>query len=176
MSLVKLPLGLYADQMRVLGIDPGTARVGYGLVDFDARWDASCVTVGTITTAKTGTLPERLREIHEDLTMLIATYRPDEVAVEELFFVQNVTTGINVAMARGVVLLAAAQAGLQVAGYVPMVVKQAVTGYGRADKREVQERVRDLLALEAIPRPDDAADALAVALCHAHHIEARVAL
>ncbi|MBU6428458.1 MAG: crossover junction endodeoxyribonuclease RuvC, partial [Cyanobacteria bacterium REEB65] len=95
---------------------------------------------------------------------------------EELFFVQNVTTGINVAMARGVVLLAAAQQSLPVAGYVPMAVKLAVTGYGKADKRQVQENVRDLLALDVIPRPDDAADALAVALCHAHHLESRVAV
>ena len=157
--------------MRILGVDPGTATVGYGFIDAPPRGRTRIVAAGAITTSKDLSLPRRLAEIHADLTQLIVTYRPDRVAVEELFFVQNVTTGMGVAMARGVILLAAAQAGLAVAGYVPMVVKQAVTGYGKASKREVQEMVRDLLELDTIPRPDDAADALAVALCHASHVE-----
>lgn len=159
-----------------MGIDPGTARVGYGVVDVAPDGGTSCVAVGAILTSKHSPLPDRLREIHDDLSTLLSTFQPDHVAVEELFFVQNVTTGINVAMARGVILLAAAQRDLAVSGYVPMVVKQAVTGYGKADKREVQESVRDLLSLEAIPKPDDAADALAVALCHVHHVASRQAI
>ncbi len=157
--------------MRILGIDPGTARVGYGVIDVDASGRTACAAVGAIVTRKGDPIADRLREIHADVSSLMETYAPDQVAVEELFFVQNITTGINVAMARGVILLAAAQHGLSVSSYVPMVVKLAVTGYGKADKRQVQEGVRDLLALAAIPKPDDAADALAVALCHLNHLD-----
>ena len=145
--------------------------MGYGVIDVAASGQTACVAVGAIVTRKGDPIAERLREIHADISSLMDTYAPDQVAVEELFFVQNITTGIHVAMARGVILLAAAQHGLSVSGYVPMAVKQAVTGYGKADKRQVQEGVRDLLALAAIPRPDDAADALAVALCHLLHSE-----
>ncbi|MBM3274350.1 MAG: crossover junction endodeoxyribonuclease RuvC [Candidatus Sericytochromatia bacterium] len=162
--------------MRILGVDPGTATVGYGLVDAGVDWQARIVTAGVITTSKALTLQHRLHEIHTDLSALIAQYRPDCVAVEELFFVRNITNGIGVAMSRGVILLAAAQAGLEVAGYVPMVVKQTVVGHGRAEKREVQETVRDLLALDRLPKPDDAADGLAIALCHLRHLEVGDAL
>jgi crossover junction endodeoxyribonuclease RuvC len=157
--------------MRILGIDPGTATVGYGLIDAGHSGAVEIVAAGVVTTPKGMPVALRLREIHADLSDLIARFRPDQVAVEELFFVRNVTNGIGVAMSRGVILLAAAQAGLAVAGYVPMVVKQHVAGHGRAEKREVQETVRDLLGLADIPRPDDAADALAVALCHLAHLE-----
>lgn len=154
-----------------MGVDPGTATVGYGVIDVLSTWEPRIVAAGVITTQKGNHPAVRLREIHADLSSLIARYRPEHVAVEELFFVRNVTNGIGVAMSRGVILLAAAQAGLDVAGYVPMVVKQHVVGHGRAEKREVQETVRDILALDAIPKPDDAADALAVALCHLRHLE-----
>jgi crossover junction endodeoxyribonuclease RuvC len=157
--------------MRILGIDPGTARVGYGLVDVGPDWQPAIVTAGVITTSKALPLARRLHEIHSDLSALIAQFQPDCAAVEELFFVRNITNGIGVAMSRGVILLAAAQAGLEVAGYVPMVVKQTVVGHGRAEKCEVQETVRDLLALDQLPKPDDAADGLAIALCHLRHLE-----
>lgn len=157
--------------MRILGVDPGTATVGYGVIDVLGGWAPRIVAAGVITTPKGTPVARRLHEIHTDLSGLIATYAPDQVAVEELFFVRNVTNGIGVAMSRGVILLAAAQAGLDVTGYVPMAVKQHVVGHGRAEKREVQETVRDILALDSIPRPDDAADALAVALCHLRHLE-----
>lgn len=161
--------------MRILGVDPGTATVGYGLIDVVDGWQPEIVAAGVVTTPKGTPVAQRLLEIHTDLSGLIARYRPNLVAVEELFFVRNVTNGIGVAMSRGVILLAAAQAGLAVTGYVPMVVKLHVAGHGRAEKREVQETVRDILGLADIPRPDDAADALAVALCHLRHLEVGLA-
>ncbi len=157
--------------MRILGVDPGTATVGYGVIDVGSGWSPQLVAAGVVTTAKTLPMARRLHEIHTDLAGLLARYQPDQVAVEELFFVRNVTNGIGVAMSRGVILLAASQAGLEVWGYKPMAVKLAVAGHGRAEKREVQEAVRDILALDAIPRPDDAADGLAIALCHLQHLE-----
>ncbi|MBM3267311.1 MAG: crossover junction endodeoxyribonuclease RuvC [Candidatus Sericytochromatia bacterium] len=157
--------------MRILGVDPGTATVGYGVIDIGRAWAPHLVAAGVVVTGKNLPIARRLQEIHADLAGLLETYRPDHVAVEELFFVRNVTNGIGVAMARGVILLAAAQFGREAAGYKPMVVKQMVAGHGRADKRDVQEAVRDALALETIPRPDDAADALAIALCHMQHLE-----
>ncbi len=161
--------------MRILGVDPGTATIGYGVIDVGPGWAPEIVAAGVITTPKGTPLARRLLEIHTDLSGLIAKFCPDQVAVEELFFVRNITNGIGVAMSRGVILLAAAQAGLDVAGYVPMVVKLQVVGHGRAEKREVQETVRDVLALDDIPRPDDAADALAIALCHLRHLEVGLA-
>ncbi|MBI6546124.1 MAG: crossover junction endodeoxyribonuclease RuvC [Cyanobacteria bacterium NC_groundwater_1444_Ag_S-0.65um_54_12] len=162
--------------MLILGVDPGTATVGYGLIAVLPRKPVQFVAAGSIITAKGLPLSQRLKEIHFDLSALIAEYRPTEMAVEELFFVRNITTGIQVAMARGVICLAGAQAGLEVAGYTPMVVKQSVTGHGRSDKRAVQEAIRELLNLETIPRPDDAADALAIALCHFYQQEATMAM
>jgi crossover junction endodeoxyribonuclease RuvC len=152
--------------VRVLGIDPGTATTGYGLVEGDSRGNPVLVEFGTIRTAPPTPMPERLREIHEGLAALIADLRPDAVAVEELFFSRNVTSAISVGQARGVILLAAAQAGLPVGEYQPSQVKLALTGYGAADKRQVQDMVRMLLRLEEPPRPDDAADGVAIALCH----------
>ncbi len=154
--------------MRVLGIDPGTATTGFALLDGEPHRPDAIVLVehGVVRTAAATPMPERLREIHAAITTLIVELRPDVVAIEELFFSSNITTGITVGQARGVILLAAAQAGLDVAEYKPNVVKQALTGYGAADKRQMQEMVKMLLRLSSVPRPDDAADAVAIALAH----------
>lgn len=152
--------------MRVLGVDPGTASTGYGLVDTDGSDGLTLVDCGVLRTAPPATAAERLLCLHEQLCALIARSRPDAVAVEELFFSSNVSTALSVGQARGVVLLAAAQALLPVSEYKPNEVKLALTGYGRADKRQVQDMLRLILGLSAPPRPDDAADGLAVALCH----------
>lgn len=150
--------------MLILGIDPGTAITGYGLVEqID---DLRLVDAGAILTPAGTPLPERLLTIHQQLSQLISAFQPDAVAVEELFFSKNVRTAMSVGHARGVVLLAAAQAGLPIYHYKPSEVKVAVTGYGAADKPQVQEMVRLLLGLEATPKPDDVADAIAVAICH----------
>lgn len=153
--------------MRILGIDPGIAIVGFGFVD---RIGSKVVPVqyGTIETPAGTDAAKRLMEIHESLTELIRRYRPDCIAVEKLYFNRNVTTAFTVGQARGVVMLAGAQQGLEFAEYTPLQVKQAVVGYGQAEKRQVQEMVRLLLGLPSIPKPDDAADALAIAICHAH--------
>ena len=151
--------------MRALGIDPGTAITGFAVVR-EERDVYTLETCGVITTAAGEPMPRRLHQIYSELAGLISEQRPDAVAVEELFFNKNVRTAIAVGQARGIVLLAAAAADIQVYEYTPLQVKQAVVGYGRADKRQVQEMVRLLLGLEAAPTPDDAADAVAVALCH----------
>jgi len=153
--------------MVFLGIDPGTAITGYGFVRED---DAALQTVayGTITTPSDWALPQRLVAIQRELSDLIALHRPASAAVEQLFFSRNVRTALAVGHARGVVLLALAQAGVPISEYTPLEVKQAVTGYGRAGKQQVQEMIRVLLGLPEIPKPDDAADALAVAICHVH--------
>lgn len=153
--------------MLILGIDPGTAITGFGLVRED---DAGLVMVhhGVITTPPGQPLPERLQIIYQGLKAVIGEYRPEAAAVEELFFSRNVRTALSVGHARGVVLLALADAGLPVYEYKPLEVKQAVAGYGGADKRQVQEMVRLLLNLDCVPQPDDAADAVAVAVCHIH--------
>ncbi len=150
--------------MLILGIDPGTAITGYGLVEqID---DLRLVDAGAILTPAGTPLPERLLTIHQQLSELISIYQPDGVAVEELFFSKNVRTAMSVGHARGVVLLAAAQAGLPIYHYKPSEVKVAVTGYGAAAKPQVQEMVRLLLELEETPKPDDVADAIAIAICH----------
>ncbi len=152
-----------------LGIDPGTAIMGYGFVAVAARGGALTVgDYGVLTTPKGTPLAERLYSLHTRLVTLIAEHRPDAVAVEELFFNTNARTAIAVGQARGVALLAAAQAGVRVYEYTPPQVKDAVVGYGRATKEQVQLMTTTLLGLRAVPRPDDAADALAVAICHAH--------
>ncbi len=160
----------------VLGIDPGTALCGFGVVREDAA-GLHMVACGAIVTAPADTLSVRLLRIYEALEDLIRTHQPSEVAVEELFFNRNVRTALQVGQARGVVLLAAAAHGLPVAEYTPPEVKQAVVGYGRAEKGQVQEMVRLQLAMDDLPRPDDAADALAVAICHvyARRLAARLA-
>ncbi|MBI3983681.1 crossover junction endodeoxyribonuclease RuvC [Candidatus Microgenomates bacterium] len=151
--------------MRVLGIDPGTAITGYGLVD-SSKGGIQFVAGGVIRTAGKQLLAPRLLEIFNGTTQLIAEYQPDQMAIEILYFAKNVTTGMAVSHARGVVLLAAAQAGLPVAEYTPSQVKQALTGYGKADKKQMQAMAQRLLKLSDLPKPDDAADALAVAICH----------
>lgn len=153
--------------MIILGIDPGYAIVGYGAIEH-SRGKSKLISYGAITTQPGPDISLRLREIYDDMCLLLDTVRPDAVAVEELFFTNNVTTGIAVAQARGVILLACAQRGLIPAEYTPMQVKQGVVGYGKAEKKQVMEMTRSLLGLRGIPRPDDAADALAIALCHAH--------
>ncbi len=150
----------------ILGIDPGTATMGWGVV----RQEGSrlrYVQHGAITTPADWEMPRRLGRLFDGVTELVRGYRPETVAVEELFFNTNVTTAITVGQARGVAMLAAYKAGIGVAEYTPLQVKQAITSYGRAEKRQVQEMVRALLNLREIPRPDDAADGLAIAICHA---------
>jgi crossover junction endodeoxyribonuclease RuvC len=151
----------------VLGIDPGTATTGYGLIREQDQGPV-LVAYGTIQTPAGAPMPERLRTLYEELTQLIALHRPDTGAVEKLFFQRNVSTAMTVGQARGVALLVLAQAGLSVGEYNPMDVKQAVCGYGGAGKPQMQGMVRAILHLAEIPRPDDAADALAVAICHLH--------
>lgn len=152
--------------MRVLGIDPGTAITGYGLVDFDE--DLRLVDCGAIVTPAGMALPQRLLIIYRELCALILHYQPQAAAVEELFFSKNVRTAMSVGQARGVVLLAVAQAAVPIYHYKPSEVKQAVAGYGAATKPQMQEMVRLLLGLDAVLTPDDVADAVAIAICHAH--------
>ena len=150
----------------VLGIDPGTAITGYGVVGRTADDAFVLLACGVIRTAAETPMAQRLLELHTDLRALIAEFKPDVMAVEKLFFGRNVTTAITVGQARGAILLAAALAGLDIAEYTPAEIKQAVSGYGSADKQHIQQMVQYLLNLDDIPRPDDAADGVAVALCH----------
>ena len=152
--------------MRILGIDPGYGITGFGLIEAQ-RGQYQLLNCGAITTAPNTEFSWRLEVIYNDMTELLRTCQPEAVAIEELFFGQNVTTGIGVAQSRGVILLAIRQAGLPVYSYKPMQVKQAVVGYGNATKHQVQDMTRRLLHLDALPKPDDAADAIAMALCHA---------
>lgn len=152
--------------MRILGIDPGVAIVGFGLIESD-RGTLRMLQYGAITTPAGLPLAARLAQINRDIEELIGTFRPDEISVEELFFSKNITTGIAVAHARGVILCAAEKKKIPIYEYTPMQVKQAVAGYGLADKKQVMDMTRRLLKLKSVPRPDDAADALAIALCHA---------
>jgi crossover junction endodeoxyribonuclease RuvC len=155
--------------MLVLGVDPGTAITGYGLVRHAPDGDQlEAVAYGAINTPSDWAMPERLQKIYRDLSALIHEHHPTEAAVEQLFFSRNVKTALAVGQARGVVLLALAEGGLPVHEYTPLEVKQSVVGYGRAEKAQVQELVKLLLRLDAVPQPDDAADALAVAICHVH--------
>ena len=152
--------------MVILGIDPGYAIVGYGAVE-SVRGNHRMLTYGAITTPAHKSMDRRLHEIFTDMRTLLDTIKPDAVAIEELFFNTNITTGIQVAQARGVILLACAERGMPIFEYTPLQVKQAVVGYGRAEKHQVMDMTRMMLKLEKIPKPDDAADALAIALCHA---------
>jgi crossover junction endodeoxyribonuclease RuvC len=153
--------------MRIIGIDPGTATTGFGVIEL-SRPNYTFVDAGVITTPAHTPMAERLITIHEELTQVIRDTRPVVAAVELLFFATNVTTAISVGQARGVILLTLAEAGLPLGEYTPMQVKQAVTGYGGAKKPQIQQMVRALLSLREIPKPDDAADALAIAITHAH--------
>ena len=154
--------------MRVLGLDPGTARTGYGIIDVDdGRFQV--VAYGVISTASDASAARRLQALYQALNELLDAYRPDTAGIEELFFGRNITTAISVGQARGVLLLALANAGIPVGEYSPPKIKESITGYGKADKAQMQLMVRNLLDLEETPRPDDAADGLAVAITHYHY-------
>lgn len=155
---------------RILGIDPGTGRLGFGVIDV-LQGKPQLVDGGVITTPPHTEESERLLTIFDELTQIIAEHQPQIMAVEKLFFAQNVTTAINVAQARGVILLCGKRAGLELHEYTPLQIKMALTGYGRAQKPQIQEMVRVLLGLQELPKPDDAADALAVALVHSHTLK-----
>ena len=151
--------------MRILGIDPGVATIGFGLIEVD-RSRQQLLQYGVISTPAGLPLSRRLWQISQDMNELLTAFKPDEAAVEELFFSKNITTGISVAHGRGVLLLELERAGIPVFEYTPMQVKQAVAGYGAADKRQVMLMTQRLLRMKDVPRPDDAADALAIAICH----------
>lgn len=156
--------------MRILGIDPGTATVGWGVIDVEGGKTVS-VAYGHISTSKELPLHKRLVEIADDLEAIIRKYRPEESGVEELFFFNNQKTAISVAQARGAILLTLDRLRVSISGYTPLEVKQALTNYGRADKAQVQLMVKNILKLPAIPKPDDTADALALAICHASRLK-----
>ncbi len=154
--------------MRILGIDPGFAICGYGVIEEARNGTLSVLKHGVIETRKSEALPQRLHTLRRELHTIVDQWQPETVAVEELFFATNAKTVITVAQARGVIMLALYEKGIEIAEYTPLQVKQAVSGYGGADKRQMQEMVRVLLQLNSIPKPDDAADALAIAITHAH--------
>ena len=159
--------------MMIIGIDPGYAIVGWGVVEY-IKTRFKTVDYGAITTSPKLDFPSRLQMIYEKLFEILKTYRPSEMAIEKLFFSQNKTTGIDVAQARGAILLCAKQNNLSINEYTPIQVKQSVVGYGRAEKRQVMDMTKRLLRLEKIPRPDDTADALAIAIAHAHSCSSRL--
>ena len=160
--------------MRILGIDPGLAIVGWGVIDYD-KAKIRPIAYGAIRTPQGIPTEDRLAMIYDGMNQLIEKYHPDEMSIEELFFTNNITTGIRVAEARGVSLLAAKRANLPMQEYTPMQVKQAVVGYGKAEKKQVIAMVTSLLGLKEPPKPDDTADALAIAICHAHSGASRLA-
>lgn len=151
--------------MKILGIDPGTGILGFGVIEA-SKQEARLVTAGVIKTPAHTPLPERLEEIYHGLNQIIAETKPDVVSIEKLFFAQNITTAISVSHARGVAMLCGQLHQLPIAEYTPLQIKQSLTGYGRADKKQMQETVRRLLNLKVAPQPDDAADALAAAITH----------
>lgn len=153
--------------MRILGIDPGYATIGYGIIEYD-NFRFKTVAYGAITTTPDKSFPDRLCDIFEDMQTLIKTYQPQCLSIEKLYFNTNTTTAIDVAQARGVILLAARTEKIDIYEYTPLQVKQSITGYGRAEKHQVMEMVKNLLHLSAVPKPDDTADALALAICHGH--------
>ena len=152
--------------MRIIGIDPGYAIVGFGVLDYRGV-EFTTLEYGAILTEAHTDFPQRLGNIYEDMCFILERFKPDALAIEQLFFYSNKTTGIDVAQARGVILLAAVQHGVPIAEYTPSQVKQAVVGYGGAEKRQVMDMTRRILKMEKVARPDDAADAIAIALCHA---------
>ena len=153
--------------MRILGIDPGYAIVGYGVLDYDGN-KFKTVEYGAITTEANENMFDRLKSVYDDLNSVIERTKPDFMAIEELFFNSNQKTAINVAQARGILLLAAMNHNVKIYEYTPLQVKEAVVGYGRADKNQVQQMVKLLLGLKSVPKPDDTADAVAIAICHGH--------
>ncbi len=157
--------------MRILGIDPGYAILGYGIVDFDNN-HFKVIDYGAITTDKDQPMPERLKDLYSGISNIIDLYRPDMTAVEELFFNKNVKTAILVAQARGAVITAVTNKDIPLFEYTPLQIKQALVGYGRAEKNQVQQMVKVILNLDKVPKPDDVADALAVAVCHGNSYNA----
>ena len=153
--------------MVIFGVDPGYAIVGYGILRYEQN-RFQVLNFGAVTTPAGMAFPQRLKEIYEDLCFLFEKYHPDVMSIEKLFFNTNKKTAVDVAQARGVILLAAKKNGAEVFEYTPLQVKQSVVGYGRAEKKQVQEMTKQILGLSAVPKPDDTADALALALCHAH--------
>lgn len=151
--------------MRILGIDPGTGILGFGVIDIDARDKARLIDAGVIRTPVKQADSDRLFTIYDELNQIVHETKPQIMAVEKLFFAQNVTTAMSVSQARGVVLLLGKQHDLELHEYTPLQIKQAVTGYGKADKKQIQEMVKAILGLSSVPKPDDAADALAAAIC-----------
>lgn len=152
--------------MRILGIDPGTGILGFGVIDISTNGKVTLVDGGVIRTPVKQADSIRLKTIFDELSDIILQHKPEVMSVEKLFFSQNVTTAMSVAQARGVVLLCGEQSGLELFEYTPQQIKQAITGYGKADKKQMQEMVRVILALNEVPKPDDCADALAAAICH----------
>lgn len=159
--------------MQILGIDPGIAIVGFGLIEAD-RGRTRLLNYGAITTPAGLPLARRLVQIEQDMEALIAQLKPDAIAVEELFFSNNITTGIAVAHGRGIILCTAEKSGVPLYEYTPMQVKQAITGYGKAVKKQIQEMTRIMLHLESVPKPDDTADALGMAIAHCHCSRSRL--
>jgi crossover junction endodeoxyribonuclease RuvC len=154
--------------MRALGIDCGTELTGYGVVELRPDGKLTCLTCGAIKLSPRDPLPARLATIFDGLGAIIGEYRPDDVAIEDVFYAVNVKSALKLGQVRGVAMLAASSAGLEVAEYAPLAIKSAVVGYGRAEKQQVQHMVAQLLSLPALPEPADAADALAIAICHLH--------
>lgn len=153
--------------MRILGIDPGYAIVGYGVLEFD-NIQFKVINYGAITTEPETSFDKRLGEIYDDMCRVLDMFKPDCMSIEKLYFNTNITTGIDVAQARGVIMLAAVQRSVPIFEYTPLQVKVAVTGYGRAEKYQMQEMTKNILCLKEVPKPDDTADALAIAICHGH--------
>lgn len=156
-------------KIRILGVDPGYAIVGFGVLDYDGV-SFTPVEYGAVLTEAHTPFPERLKAIHDDVEFIFGKYKPECMAIEKLFFTTNQKTAIDVAQARGVTVLSAADRGIPVYEYTPLQVKSAVVGYGKAEKQQVMEMTRQLLNLAQIPKPDDAADALAIAICHGHSV------
>ncbi len=153
--------------MRILGIDPGYAIVGYGILEYD-NMRFKVINYGAVTTDSETPFDKRLAEIYNDMCSVLDMFKPDCMSIEKLYFNTNITTGIDVAQARGVTMLAAVQRGVPIYEYTPLQVKVAVTGYGRAEKHQMQEMTKNILRLKEVPKPDDTADALAIAICHGH--------
>ncbi len=156
--------------MRIIGIDPGTGILGFGVIEINAKGKPLIVDAGVIRTPAKQVDADRLDTIYTELSEIIKINKPKIMVVEKLFFAQNVTTAMSVSQARGVILLCGVQAGLEIHEYTPLQIKQSVTGYGRAEKKQIQEMVRIMLGLKEVPKPDDCADALAAALTHSTHI------
>ena len=158
--------------MKILGIDPGTATTGWAVVE-EIKKNPQLIACGCVNTSKFKSDADRLVEIGKDIAFLIKKYKPSEAAIEDLFFFKNLKTAITVAQARGVILYEIKKNGIPLFSYTPLQVKQALTGYGRADKKQIQEMVKNILKLKCVPKPDDAADAVAVAICHLHSARLR---